>query len=61
MRSARVLVNSIRDIDDFTKAGIKECTVEFVREQLIRAQAHLEHYLGSEVIKIFIGEITKTP
>ena len=60
-RSARILLHCIRDIEDFTKDGIKEATVEFVREQLVRALAHLQYYLGAEVVAQFIGEVSETP
>lgn len=60
-RSARVLLYCIRDIEDFTRDGIKEATVTFVREQFVRAFAHLEHYLGSEVVSQFVSEVSTTP
>lgn len=61
MQSARILVNCIRDIDDFTMAGINEATVEFVRQNFIRARAHLAHYIGEDTVDLFISEITNTP
>lgn len=61
MRSLRVLIHCIQDIDDFTKQGIKEATVNFVREMFIRAHAHLAHYLGVDTINLFISEMTDTP
>ena len=60
-RSARILLYCIRDIEDFTKAGVKEATVTFVREQFVRAFAHVEYYLGSEVVSQFISEVSTTP
>lgn len=60
-RSARILLHCIRDIEDFTKDGIQEPTVRFVREQLVRAIAHLQYYLGAEVVAQFIGDVSETP
>lgn len=59
-RSARILLDCIRDIEDFTKDGIKEATVEFVREQLVRSISHLQYYLGAEVVAQFIGDESET-
>jgi hypothetical protein len=61
LQSARILVSCIRDIDDFTKEGIHQATVTFVRENFIRACAHLAFYIGDDTIELFVSEITQTP
>lgn len=60
-RSARILLHCIRDIEDFTRAGIKETTVTFVREQFYRAYSHLAHYLGIDIVSKFVSEVSDTP
>lgn len=61
IQSARILVTCVRDIDDFTRAGIKEATVAFVRQNFIRARAHLAYYIGEDTLSLFLSEITQTP
>ena len=60
-RSARILFACIHDCDDFAKVGIKEETVRFTKEQLIRAYAHLAHYLGTDTLNQFVKDVTDTP
>ena len=61
MQSARILVTCVRDIDDFTAAGINEATVSFVRQNFIRARSHLAYYIGEDTLSLFLSEITQTP
>jgi hypothetical protein len=61
MQTARILVSCVKDIDDFTRAGIKEATVAFARQNVIRARAHLSYYIGEDTLSLFLSEITQTP
>jgi len=60
MQSARIMMLCIRDIDDFTAAGIKEETVEFVKQNFVRARAHISHYIGVDTVNLFIEEFRAT-
>jgi hypothetical protein len=60
-RSARILLASLTDIEDFLANRIQESTVDFIESLFVRAYAHLAHYIEEDTVNAFIDDVAKDP
>lgn len=57
MQSARIMVACVKDLVDLTADGGNEATIEFVRQNLSRAKAHVSHYIGEDTVDLFLEHL----